>query len=92
LAKELVGLVNHKDAPIVGKYLINGEVFFYSGSTVRFQSHVALVEACLLSPPGFSSFPEKPPVRWRATYADLVPFFCQIGFKASSQQISLPYS
>jgi hypothetical protein len=65
-------LVNHKDSPIVGKHLTKGEVF-YSGSTVRFQSHVALVEACLLSPPRFSSFPEAPLVRWRVTYADLVP-------------------
>jgi hypothetical protein len=65
-------LVNIKDSPIVGKHLDKGEVF-YSGSKVSFQSHVALVEACLLSPPGFSSFPEAPPVRWRVTYADLVP-------------------
>jgi hypothetical protein len=66
-----LALVNHKDAPLVGKHLKDGEVF-YSGSTVRFQSHVVFVEACLLSPPGFSSFPEAPPVRWRVTYADLV--------------------
>jgi hypothetical protein len=39
-----LALVNHKDAPLVGKYLNNGEVF-YTGSTVRFLSHVALVEA-----------------------------------------------
>jgi hypothetical protein len=64
-------LVNHKDAPVVGKHLKDGEVF-YSGSSVRFLSHVALVEACLLSPPGFSSFPEAPPVRWRASYVDLI--------------------
>jgi hypothetical protein len=65
-------LVNHKDSPVVGKHLKDGEVFF-SGSIIRFQSHVVFVEACLLSPPGFSSFPEAPPVRWRASYADLVP-------------------
>lgn len=69
--KNWLALVNHKNAPLVGKHLEDGEVF-YSGSTVRFQSHVVFVEACLLSPPGFSSFPEAPPVRWRVTYADLV--------------------
>jgi hypothetical protein len=67
-----LALVNHKDAPLVGKHLNPGEVF-YTGSTVRFESHVAVVEACLLSPPGFSSFPEAPPIRWRVTYADLAP-------------------
>jgi hypothetical protein len=52
-------LVNHKDSPLVGKHLNPGEVF-YTGSTVKFASHVAVVEACLISPPGFSSFPEAP--------------------------------
>jgi hypothetical protein len=67
-----LALVTHKDAPLVGEHLNSGEVF-YSGSTVRFQSHVSFVEACLLSPPDFSSFPEAPHVRWRVTYADLAP-------------------
>jgi hypothetical protein len=68
-----LALVNHKDAPLVGKHLNPGEVF-YTGSTVRFESHVVIVEVCLLSAPSFSLFPEAPRViRWRVTYADLVP-------------------
>jgi hypothetical protein len=71
--KNWLALVNHKDAPLVGKYLKNGEVF-YIGSSVRFSNHVAIVEACLLSPHGFSFFPKAPPVRWRVTYASLDSF------------------
>jgi hypothetical protein len=70
--KSWLALVNHKDAPIVGKHLKDGEVF-YSGSFVKFSSHMVFVQSCLVSPPGFSSFPEAPPVRWRVTYAPLVP-------------------
>jgi hypothetical protein len=70
LPKNWLALVNHKDAPIVGKYLQNGEVF-YSGSSVRFPSHLVSVLSCLVSPLGFSSLPEAPPVRWRVVYAPL---------------------
>jgi hypothetical protein len=47
--KSWLALVNHKDAPIVGKHLKDGEVF-YSGSFVRFSSHMVFVQSCLVSP------------------------------------------
>jgi hypothetical protein len=60
--------VNHKDSSLVGKHLNVGEVF-YVGSTVSFPSDEKVaVESCLLSPPGFSSFLEAPPVRWRVCF------------------------
>jgi hypothetical protein len=52
---------------LVGKYPHDGEKF-YVGSTVRFPSHEVDVHSCLLSPPGFSSFPEAPPVRWSVSF------------------------
>jgi hypothetical protein len=98
--KNWLALVNHKDAPIVGKHLKNGEVF-YARSFVRFPSHMVFVQSCLVSPPGFSSFPEAPPVRWRVTYDPLVssslgletkPAFAQSAFlilKPHAQRIVL---
>jgi hypothetical protein len=41
-------LVNHKDSPIVGKYIKDGEAF-YPGSTVSFPSHSVTVTSCLVS-------------------------------------------
>jgi hypothetical protein len=64
-------LVNHKDSPLVGKSLRDGEVFFYPGSSIRFPSHLVFVQECLVSPPGFSSFSEPTPLRWRVTYSAL---------------------
>jgi hypothetical protein len=54
----------------VGKYIKDGEVF-YPGSSLRFPSHLVSVLSCLVSPLGFSSLPEAPPVRWRVVYAPL---------------------
>jgi hypothetical protein len=47
-----LALVNHKDSPLVGKTLRDGEVF-YLGSSIRFPNHLVLVQTCLVSPPGF---------------------------------------
>jgi hypothetical protein len=63
-----LALVNHKDSPLVGKSLYEGEVF-YPGSSIRFPSYLVFVQDCLLSPPGFSSFSEPPPLRWRVTFS-----------------------
>jgi hypothetical protein len=65
--KNWLVLVNHKDSPLVGKHQHDGEKIFV-GSTVRFPSHEVVVLSCLRSPPGFSTFPEAPPVRWSVSY------------------------
>jgi hypothetical protein len=68
--KNWLALVNHKDSPLVGKTLVDGEVF-YPGSSIRFPSHLVFVQECLVSPPGFSSFSEPSPSRWRITFSPI---------------------
>jgi hypothetical protein len=80
--KNWLALVNHKDAPIVGNFLQNGEVF-YAGSSVRLPSHLVFVQACLVSPPGFPSFLEAIPFRWKVICSALDSMDAEVPMRKS---------
>jgi hypothetical protein len=89
--KNWLALVNHKDSPLVGKTLRDDEVF-YPGSSIRFPSHLVFVQECLVSPPGFSSFKEPTPIRWRVTYSDLGKLDAKIPMGKSAFLILKPHA